>query len=210
MAKPTRKSQYEKYECEFVEQGKTLKEIAVEFGVSYRSLRDIAFKRKWSEKRKTWQEKMAQRQAEITKKRIEKEAETLDQKNARRASWWKRIQEAAQALLVQAQYVDANGKKRLNIKAKELSDLSTAYEKACRGERLEDAQPIEIAKVEQEVGRDEFFDAVRDIEERNMELEAELERVRKENEKLKQYDDGKTTGSGSPKRPANDGKKVQT
>jgi len=210
MPKKILPSKFDKYEKEFVEQGKTLKQISVEFGLNYKSVRQHAAKRKWTEKQEKYKEKKDIKAAEITEKRIEKEAETLDQKNARRASWWKRIQEAAQALLVQAQYVDANGKKRLNIKAKELSDLSTAYEKACRGERLEDAQPIEIAKVEQEVGRDEFFDAVRDIEERNMELEAELERVRKENEKLKQYDDGKTTGSGSPKRPANDGKKVQT
>lgn len=210
MANSTRKSEYDIYEKEYVEQGKTLKQIAVEFGLVYQSLRRNAMIKGWTKKRESFMAKVNKKSTEITEKRIEKEAETLDQKNARRASWWKRIQEAAQALLVQAQYVDANGKKRLNIKAKELSDLSTAYEKACRGERLEDAQPIEIAKVEQEVGRDEFFDAIRDVEERNMELEAELERVRKENEKLKQYDDGKTTGSGSPKRPANDGKKVQT
>jgi len=207
MPKGTGKSEYTKYQPEFVEHGKTLKQIAVEFGVNYTYLRKVAMKEKWTAKKLKYQELRNKKETEITKKRIEKEAETLDQKNARRASWWKRIQEAAQALLVQAQYVDANGKKRLNIKAKELSDLSTAYEKACRGERLEDAQPIEIAKVEQEVGRDEFFDAIRDIEERNMELEAELEKA---HEKLKQYDDGKTTGSGSPKRPANDGKKVQT
>jgi len=209
MPKGTKPSQFDKYMTEFVEQGKTLKQISVEFGLVYKSLRKIAASRKWAEKRMEYKSKVDSKAAEITEKRIEQEAETLDEKNARRATWWKRIQEAAQGLLIQAQYTDAAGKKRINIKAKELSDLSAAFERACRGERLENAQPIEIAKVEQEVGRDEFFDAVRDIEERNMELEAELERVRKENEKLKKpYDDRKTTGTGSPKRPADDGKKV--
>lgn len=205
MANSTRKSEYDIYEKEYVEQGKTLKQIAVEFGLVYQSLRRNAMIKGWTKKRESFMAKVNKKSTEITEKRIEKEAETLDEKNARRASWWKRIQEAAQALLVQAQYVDNAGKKRINIKAKELADLSAAFERACRGERLENAQPIEIAKVEQEVGRDEFFDAIRDVEERNMELEAELEKA---HEKLKQYDDGKTTGSGSPKRPANDGKKV--
>jgi len=200
------KSKYEKFQVEYVENGKTLKQIASDFGLSYATLRNHAGKEKWSAKRKKYKEKRDKKVAEITEQRIIEEAETLTQKDARRAMWWKRMQEAVQGILLQAQYLDADGKTRLALKPKEIQALTKAYESACRGERLEDAQPIEIARVEKQADRDEFFDALAELEERNMELEEELAKAHKQNKKYE--NDGKKNRGSGKNSAKDDGAKV--
>lgn len=167
-------SKYDEYKNHYVEVGLTLKQIADDFGLNYKSLLQHSRRRGWSEDKEKHQEAIRKETEKLTQKRILQSAETLEQKNARRASCWKLIQHHVVTLL----------ENQASFKPSELLAIANAFEKACKGERLEDGQPTELVKQETEVKRDEIFDAIRDQEEIIMDQESEIENLKAKLAKL--------------------------
>lgn len=131
------KSKYDEYEKHFVTGDMTLKEIAVDFGLSYEGLRQHSSKNNWAKKKQKLEKQVNKRLTKITQKRIEDEAETLDDKNRRRAKNWRKFE-----------HIVMNMMESPEIKPNEILSLTRAYSNICKGERLEDAQPTEVVKQE--------------------------------------------------------------
>lgn len=170
----TYKSKYDPYRIHYVEEGQTLKQIADDFGLNYKSLLQHSRRRGWSDEKEKYEESVRKETEKLTQKRIRESAESIEQKNARRACYWRLIQNSVATLLENSE----------SLKATELLAIASAFDKACKGERLEDGQPTELVKQETEIKRDEVFDAVRDQEAIIMDQESEIEELKQQIAKL--------------------------
>ncbi len=159
---------FDEYEKYYVEQGMTLQDVALEFGLNYGSLRQYSMKQKWSEKQKEYREATHKKLTQITQIRINKEAETLDHKNLRRAVYWRAFQSSIMDML------DARSDE---LKPQEIAVLASAFEKACRGERLEDGQAVEIHKVETPIKPDAECAMMEEYEMRLLRQRGEIKKL---------------------------------
>mgnify|MGYP001275868651 CR=1 FL=1 len=133
-----RRSIFDEYEKHFVEQGKTLAELVFEYKLNYGSLRQHSMKKNWPKKRKDFLEKTNKQLTKITQKRILEQAENINEKNKRRGTYWRIFQNVIINILEERQET---------LEPKDVFSLVNAYEKCCRGERLEDAQETVVHKI---------------------------------------------------------------
>ncbi len=147
-----KKSIFDEFEKLYVEQGITLTDIVFKYEINYGSLRQHSMKNEWPKKREEFLKKTNKALTKITQKRILEQAEDLNQKNKRRGTYWRVFQSIIVNILEERQET---------LEPKDVFSLVNAYEKCCRGERLEDAQETIVHKiVEERPEKDPIFEFV--------------------------------------------------
>lgn len=180
--KPTTRSMFEKYMNLYVVEGYTMREIADDYELNYKSLRDFASDHGWGEKRRNFVETTGKSLAEKLEERARAKSQELLQKNARRARNFRVLQRAAITLLQQniADDPDDPTRKQVTATPKELRAITATFMEAVRGEMLQDGQAIEIKTVTKEEARNPVFEAILEQEDLLVEAEFQAERLKKE------------------------------